>query len=943
MSLIQVCNSIDLFVAYLRDARSPSAITNQTESDDDNASAQSNDEQEDFDEPDRSTRKRKSGNGGVKRPRKKVAPRTASASPPPLAEVENYLYNSLMDLNGLHDDTALNWITEYEEGNTFTSLSLLADCLIRMGGSRLTVSPSIFEHEAPDEDADDEDSELLKEVKKIEKKMKDYPVVSYSLIDKSNHKSYRTALVDFITALIRYASEKEHLYAEDGDFLNPIINWSIAMSTSHYRSFRHVGALVSLVIADSLIDIRSERQKMLKKKESQATKGSKSVKSRAAAQVNKENMKIEVCSHYIMAIFDTVFSVRQKDVDSKIRLECLRFLGEWIKKIPEWFMGNNYLRYFGWALSDLATPVRLQVLHDILSIYRCSDFETSLRQFTEKYLFRFVEMAQYDSDNSVRKVAIDLLAVIQKIGFLNNDEAVKKIAELIYDTDARIRKSAANFIAFDMNPTVSDDNENLAAVQKQYSGVSNRWGIYHEVGKKLDSISRSDRDTAELYNALRFKPAISLISRASTALFNALELQYEDLVEFSNYLLFDFSSVAQRKGAIGRWMAQVRYSDNDVGSLLEVFDGFIRGYLHEAKERHKKHKSQTGSDPNVSACEFVMSVFKPLLAKYHFSTNLTSRVIRLLSVIFDESAVPEQKEGEDALLSVTREFNEQTAQEILVECGVIMAKAADSARYKFFVAENLLNSIEQIAFAFNQSLVENTQADYASLNVVLLKILLVPGESCDKLYNMLEPVSMKKALELAEQSNTPPETLLKLIELVKTYVAFLYKHHKTSGKVELVETILRFLCEIQVNRPETYLRLECILALTDCLIFIKMAQLQGDNDPVDAALFTQMANCESNILEFYKVTVTDFGKENGMEVVLDSDVQVNAVDDLVSVPKDGLIEKEFQLCTLCGKIGAAISMGAISSSNTDLLVKSARSVSSRANSVLKLSLYGKYK
>lgn len=864
-------------------------------------------------------------------------------SPPPLVEVDNYLYNSLMDADVQHGDISLDWINDYEGGNISKSLSLLADCLIRMAGSKLTVPSSVFEHEAPDEDADDEDSELLRELSKIEKKMKDYPVVGYSLVDKSHHKAYRAALVDFISALIRYASEKELVYAEDGDFLNPIINWSIAMSTSHYRSFRHVGTLVSLVIADTLIDIRSERQKMLKKKESQAARGSKSVKARAAAQINKENTKIEVCSHYIMAIFDTVFAVRQKDVDSKIRSESLRYLGEWIKKIPEWFMGNNYLRYFGWALSDLATSIRLQVLHDLLSFYQCSDFETSLRQFTEKYLSRFVEMAQYDPDNNVRKLAIDLLAVIQKIGFMNNDGAENKIAGLIYDTDARVRKSAANFMVLDMISNSSNEDEALSAVQKQYSKASNKWKTFHVISEKLHSISRSDRVTAELYNALRFKPVTSLISRASTALFDALSSQYDDLVAFSEYLLFDFSSVSQRKGPIGRWIAQVAYSDNDAGFLLEVFDGFIRGYLHEAKERSKKRKVQTESDSSVSACEFVMSVYQPLLAKYHFSTSLTSRIIRLLSVIFDESASPEQKEGENALLSVTREFNEQTAEDVLIECGMILAKATNSARFKYFVAENLLNSVEQISFAFNQSLNSDNQVDYASLNIVLLKILLVPGESCDMLYSMLEPDSIKKALDLAEYGETPLETLLKLIELVKSYTASLYKHHTIGRKVELVEAILRFLCLIQTSRLEDSLKLECVLTLADCLIFIKMSQLQGDNNTVDTAMLSQLSAGERTIMEYYKSIATEFGKNKGVELVFDSEVQVNAVDDSESAENDGMIEKEFQLCTLCGKIGAAISIGALNSSNTQLVIESARAISSRANSVLKLSLGERYK
>lgn len=43
---------------------------------------------------------------------------------------------------------------------------------------------------------------------------------------------------------------------------------------------------------------------------------------------------------------------RVRDVESIIRLDCIKSLSEWTEDYPAFFADNHYFRYFGWALND---------------------------------------------------------------------------------------------------------------------------------------------------------------------------------------------------------------------------------------------------------------------------------------------------------------------------------------------------------------------------------------------------------------------------------------------------------------------------------------------------------------------------------------------------------------------------------------------------------------
>lgn len=50
--------------------------------------------------------------------------------------------------------------------------------------------------------------------------------------------------------------------------------------------------------------------------------------------------------------FDRLFMHRYRDVDSDIRVSCIRSLGVWILSYPSLFLQDLYLKYLGWTLND---------------------------------------------------------------------------------------------------------------------------------------------------------------------------------------------------------------------------------------------------------------------------------------------------------------------------------------------------------------------------------------------------------------------------------------------------------------------------------------------------------------------------------------------------------------------------------------------------------------
>ena len=51
-------------------------------------------------------------------------------------------------------------------------------------------------------------------------------------------------------------------------------------------------------------------------------------------------------------MFKAVFVHRYRDILPEIRSICMNEIGQWMKKYPNQFLDDTYLKYIGWTIHD---------------------------------------------------------------------------------------------------------------------------------------------------------------------------------------------------------------------------------------------------------------------------------------------------------------------------------------------------------------------------------------------------------------------------------------------------------------------------------------------------------------------------------------------------------------------------------------------------------------
>lgn len=60
-----------------------------------------------------------------------------------------------------------------------------------------------------------------------------------------------------------------------------------------------------------------------------------------------------------------------RDVRAEIRKICIFEMGEWMKNYSQYFLDENYLKYFGWTLFDKVTKREVMlILLKCIKIYK---------------------------------------------------------------------------------------------------------------------------------------------------------------------------------------------------------------------------------------------------------------------------------------------------------------------------------------------------------------------------------------------------------------------------------------------------------------------------------------------------------------------------------------------------------------------------------------------
>jgi cohesin complex subunit SA-1/2 len=453
------------------------------------------------------------------------------------------------------------------------------------------------------------------------------------------------------------------LLYENLELLENISVWLGAMSSTSNRPFRHTSTVASLAITTALATVAGDLVESAAKRQRQSeaeSKKSRVNKARVSAvdkEVDEYTQKLQIVDSALGDWFSVVYVHRYRDVDPKIRVDCVGALANWIITYPDRFFDGTHLRYLGWVLSDSNAPTRIEVLHQLARLFRDEDKLAGLKTFTERFRPRIVEIATRDAENNVRATAVDLLDTLREAGFLEPDD-IDSVGKLIFDNDAKVRKSVVGFFAENVNSAyeaIVEDmggedalNEALAPSDEDNEEYHNPRLEWLKLKCLVDQLLAYDEDGAELPSQMvQIVPSgaeVGLVaagiesrfSLAAKALYDAMpEIQSWEVL--AGYLLYDHSQPASNGAgddaeALLRQNSKLEEKHETV--LLDILNAVVQSQLHrlaETQKDKKKTKAQRASDKEDQAdmARRLSLLIPQLLKKFSATPEAAALCLRL--------------------------------------------------------------------------------------------------------------------------------------------------------------------------------------------------------------------------------------------------------------------------------------------------------------------------
>ena len=599
------------------------------------------------------------------------------------------------------DDVAAGWITRYQAHQT-SAMCDLVNFILKCTGCDLQVD--VHDIEDPDN--------VASKLTDLQEEYQAQKITDYPLIYKAKASaSFRSSVTDFFRSLIATAHASSLLYSDEA-LIENIEAWVTAMSSSGNRPFRHTATVIALSISTAVCGLVTEiiesTAKTMRQKESENKKKTVNKGRVAALQatLNEDEKKQRFAEGVLRDLFDAVFVHRYRDVDPKIRVDCVTALGTWITTLPDIFFEGQYLRYLGWVLSDTSAPTRAEVIKQLSRLFKHKDNVGRLRAFTERFRPRIVEMAARDAEPSIRASSVELLDLIRDAGLLEPDD-IDTIGKLIFDTEPRVRKAVAGFFAENINDHFESTIEELGGEE----GIDEALGEEDEEDfdtprkawlklKCLAEVLRScdsDNDEESLEpiepgapgasDSLAAMGVDSRFSLAAQAICNGLpELKEWEIL--AGYLLYDHSSIAQTQAsddARHTFMARCQPSEKQEFLLLEVLNAAVKQRLvdaveHETEKKGKKSKARKDDSREIQETTAVhlVQVIPRLLKKFGASSATASAVLRLEHVlnleIFQELR-QDSKTFSSLLDDINKQFLTHADQNVLAEASTALLHA----------------------------------------------------------------------------------------------------------------------------------------------------------------------------------------------------------------------------------------------------------------------------
>ncbi|KAL8778366.1 MAG: hypothetical protein Q9213_007454, partial [Squamulea squamosa] len=614
---------------------------------------------------------------GVKKPPKPRRPRPQANAA--ISDNETGLFSEIFSQGHTVDGVAADWITRYGEHNA-NAMCELVNFVLRCTGCDLEVD--VHDIEDPD-NVPNKLEDLLEEYKT--KRITDYPLISKN----KAYASFGATVTAFFFALITTAHAAGVLYS-DLALIENIEVWVTTMSAASIRPFRHTATVISLAMESALCTVYSSlvenTAKTVRQKEGEQKK--KTVNKERIVSLQRkaieEERKSGMVDTMMESIFNAVYIHRYRDVDPKIRVECVTALGGWITAAPDKFFTSTYLRYLGWVLSDTSAPTRAEVVKQLSKLYKHKEDVARLRAFTEKFSPRFVEMAIRDAEPSIRAASLGMLDLVRDTELLQPDD-IDSIGRLIFDSDQRVRKAVANFFAKNIKDSYDVAIEDLGGEEGVTEAVGEEepedfdmprrmWLKFKCLAENLRLYSSGDDDggasptlpenTATLSGAI----VDSRFSLAAQAIYEAVS-DVKEWEVLAGYLLYD-NSAAASNGNVSEspeklFRQKCLLNEYEEMLLLEVLKESVKQRLletvdSEINRKSKKSKARVKEVREIqeSTALHLAQVIPQLLRRFGANPT-TAAVVLQLEHVLNLEIFEELRQDSTTYASLLDDINKQ--------------------------------------------------------------------------------------------------------------------------------------------------------------------------------------------------------------------------------------------------------------------------------------------
>ncbi|KAK3094501.1 hypothetical protein FSP39_002578 [Pinctada imbricata] len=350
------------------------------------------------------------------------------------------------------------WIESYKTDRDNALLELI-QFFIQSSGCKGKITPYMY--------ANQEHAEIIRKMtEEFDEESGDYPLI----MSGPQWKRFRGNFCEFVQVLVRQC---QYSIIYDQYMMDNIISLLTGLTDSQVRAFRHTSTLAAMKLMTALVDValnlsinldNTQRQYEAERQKQTAKRASDRLDMLLQRRQELEENQAEI-RNMLTYIFKGVFVHRYRDTQPEIRAICMTEIGIWMKKYPNMFLDDSYLKYVGWTLYDKVGEVRSCCLRALHPLYDTEDLAHKLELFTNRFKDRIVEMT-LDKEFEVAVQGIKLVISILKFNEqILGDKDCENVYELVYSSHRHVAQAAGEFLNAKLFRR-DDENTNKLKIHK---------------------------------------------------------------------------------------------------------------------------------------------------------------------------------------------------------------------------------------------------------------------------------------------------------------------------------------------------------------------------------------------------------------------------------------------------------------------------------------------